>query len=66
MLHKTKFAFLQSISPGLVEDDIIASGTENEIIKLMPRLKADDVAKVVLFILACPENVLVSIFKVPL
>lgn len=45
-----------SISPGLVESDIVASDA-NELIKYMPRLKPEDVASAVIFAISQPEHV---------
>lgn len=53
--------YFQSISPGLVESDIIVSGSDNEILKFMPRLKPEDVAKAVLFVISTPDHVQVCI-----
>lgn len=55
------FSF-QNISPGLVENDILTtSGTDNnELVKFMPRLKPEDVAKAIIFIISNPSDVLVS------
>lgn len=48
---------LQSISPGLVEQDIITSCTDNELVTLMPKLKPEDVANSVLYCITLPEHV---------
>ena len=47
----------QSISPGLVEQDIIASCSDNELVSLMPKLKPEDVANCVLYCITLPEHV---------
>lgn len=55
---KVNFIFiLQSISPGLVEQDIIVSCTENELVQLMPKLKPEDVANAVQYVITLPEHV---------
>ncbi|XP_058128602.1 farnesol dehydrogenase-like [Anopheles ziemanni] len=48
-----------SISPGLVEGDILStvSSNENEIVKYMPKLKPEDVAEAVLYAITTPDNV---------
>ncbi|KAG5672099.1 hypothetical protein PVAND_002254 [Polypedilum vanderplanki] len=46
-----------SISPGLVESDIIHANAHDEILKLMPALKPDDVAGAVIFALGAKEGV---------
>lgn len=46
----------QSISPGLVDTDIV-SNSDNDIINYMPRLKPQDVSRAVLFAITNPENV---------
>uniref|UniRef100_A0A182IVL1 Dehydrogenase n=1 Tax=Anopheles atroparvus TaxID=41427 RepID=A0A182IVL1_ANOAO len=48
-----------SISPGLVEGDILStvSANENEIVKYMPKLKPEDVAEAVLYAITTPDNV---------
>lgn len=52
----------QNISPGLVENDILTTheSDNNELVKYMPRLKPEDVAKAVIFAITTPQNVLVS------
>lgn len=60
-LEKKYKNYFQSISPGLVESDNIVSGSDNEILKFMPRLKPEDVAKVVLFVISTPDHVQVFI-----
>lgn len=54
---------MQNISPGLVENDILTThGTDNnELVKYMPRLKPEDVAKAVIFAITAGPDVLVSI-----
>ncbi|XP_052872789.1 farnesol dehydrogenase-like [Anopheles cruzii] len=51
-----------SISPGLVEGDILStvSSNENEIVKYMPKLKPEDVAEAVLYAITTPENVQIN------
>ena len=58
------FFISQSISPGLVEDDIVDNVTksENEFIKFMPKLKPDDVAQAIIFCITQPEHVQVSLY----
>lgn len=53
---------MQNISPGLVENDILTThGTDdNELVKYMPRLKPEDVAKAVIFAITASADVLVS------
>ncbi|XP_040167104.1 farnesol dehydrogenase-like isoform X1 [Anopheles arabiensis] len=48
-----------SISPGLVEGDILSTNTskDNEIVNYMPKLKPEDVAEAVLYAITTPENV---------
>lgn len=48
-----------SISPGLVEDDIVANYTanENDLVKYMPKLKPEDVAEAVLYAITTPDHV---------
>lgn len=53
---------LQSISPGLTEQDIVASGSDNELVALMPKLKPEDVYSAVMFVITQPENVQVFVF----
>lgn len=54
----------QSISPGLVESENIASGSDNEMLKFMPRLKPEDVAKAVLFAISTPDHVQVILILI--
>lgn len=63
MLSETKtwnFS-LQNISPGLVENDILTTaGTDNnELVKYMPRLKPEEVAKAIIFVITTSADVLV-------
>lgn len=60
-LRHRQIKYFQSISPGLVESDNIVSGSDNEILKFMPRLKPEDVAKAVLFAISTPDHVQVFI-----
>jgi NADP+-dependent farnesol dehydrogenase len=48
---------ITSISPGLVDSDIICSDADNEILKLMPTLHPKDVASAVLYAISVPEDV---------
>jgi NADP+-dependent farnesol dehydrogenase len=48
---------LQSISPGLCEQDIITSCTDNELVALMPKLKPEDIANTVLFCITLPDTI---------
>ncbi|XP_055628702.1 farnesol dehydrogenase-like [Toxorhynchites rutilus septentrionalis] len=50
---------VSSISPGLVEGDLVASHTtnENEIVKYMPKLKPEDVAEALLYAITTPDHV---------
>lgn len=53
---------MKNISPGLVENDILTTdGSDNELVKYMPRLKPEDVAKAVIFAITASEQVLVSV-----
>lgn len=58
--------WIQNISPGLVENDILTTnGTDdNELVKYMPRLKPEDVAQAVIFAITAPQHVLVSIMTI--
>ncbi|XP_031626811.1 farnesol dehydrogenase-like [Contarinia nasturtii] len=51
-----------NISPGLVENDILTTheGDNNELVKYMPRLKGEDVAKAVVFAITTPQHVLIQ------
>lgn len=62
MIYLESQTKVTSISPGLVENDILTTDgcDNNEIVKYMPRLKPADVAKAVSFIISMPDNVLVS------
>lgn len=53
---------MQNISPGLVENDILTTaGSDNsELVKYMPRLKPETVAKAVVFAITAGEDVLVN------
>uniref|UniRef100_A0A182Q6Z3 Dehydrogenase n=1 Tax=Anopheles farauti TaxID=69004 RepID=A0A182Q6Z3_9DIPT len=48
-----------SISPGLVEGDIVSTSStkDNDIVNYMPKLKPEDVAEAVLYAITTPENV---------
>ncbi|KAL1374586.1 hypothetical protein pipiens_004867 [Culex pipiens pipiens] len=50
---------VSSISPGLVEGDIVATHTinENDLVKYMPKLKPEDVAEAVLYVITTPDHV---------
>ncbi|CAO1439256.1 unnamed protein product [Diamesa tonsa] len=48
---------ISSISPGLVEQDIITSLTDNELVGLMPKLKPEDVASAVMYAICTPDHV---------
>lgn len=52
--------YLQNLSPGLVENDILTAGSDNDLVNLMPRLAGSQVAKALMFAISTPENVLVS------
>lgn len=47
---------ISCVSPGLVENDGLAQ-SEHELLKLMPKLKPEDVSKAVLYAISVPENV---------
>lgn len=51
------FFFEQSISPGLVEQDIVTCCTDNELVQLMPKLKPEDVANALLYVITLPDHV---------
>lgn len=53
---------LQSLSPGLVKNDIITYKSTHDIIKLMPHLDPVHVANALMYIITTPDNVLVSFF----
>lgn len=55
---------MQNISPGLVENDILTThgSDNNELVKYMPRLKPEDVAKAIIFAITAAPDVLVSFF----
>ena len=48
---------LQSISPGLCDQDIITSCTDNELVGLMPKMKPDDVANSVIYCITLPDSI---------
>lgn len=52
--------FPQSLSPGLVSNDIITYKSTHDIIKLMPHLDAVHVANALMYIMTTPDHVLVS------
>lgn len=45
------YCFLQSISPGLVEDDILIQLKPHDLVKYMPKLTSRDIADAVKFII---------------
>ncbi|CAD7092019.1 unnamed protein product [Hermetia illucens] len=49
-----------NLSPGLVENDILTAGSDNDLVNLMPRLAGSQVAKALMFAISTPENVLVQ------
>lgn len=50
---------VSSISPGLVDGDIVAHYTEseNDLVKYMPKLKPEDVAEAVIYAITTPDHV---------
>ncbi|XP_055377840.1 farnesol dehydrogenase-like [Condylostylus longicornis] len=53
-------AKVMNISPGLVQNDILSTGGDNDLVKLMPTLDPVEVARAVMFAMCTPENVLVQ------
>ncbi|KAJ6636260.1 Farnesol dehydrogenase [Pseudolycoriella hygida] len=53
---------ITNISPGLVENDILttAGSDNNELVKYMPRLKPESVAKAVVFAITADQDVLIQ------
>uniref|UniRef100_A0A336MFC7 CSON011368 protein n=1 Tax=Culicoides sonorensis TaxID=179676 RepID=A0A336MFC7_CULSO len=51
-------ATMSSVSPGLTDTDFLAQpGSGNEIVKYMPRLKPEDVAEAVIYIITRPKHI---------
>lgn len=40
-----------------MQEEIVAGDTKNELVKLMPRLKPEDVAQALIYIICTPEHV---------
>lgn len=49
---------MQSISPGMVETDMI-NGMDPDLVSQLPKLKIGDVADAVLYAISTPQHVLV-------
>lgn len=49
--------FFQSISPGLVDTELLTKATDHEMVKFMPKLQPEDVADALKYIITRPQNV---------
>ena len=55
---------MQTISPGVVDTDILPSEILSVVKQFMPMLKSQDVAEAVVWALSTPPNVQVNIVKI--
>lgn len=63
MLNKYKyFIYFQSISPGLVDTELLNKAIDHEMVKFMPKLQPEDVADALKYILTRPLHVQVCFF----
>jgi NADP+-dependent farnesol dehydrogenase len=56
LFHSTQIK-VTNVSPGLTETDIVATGSDNELIQLMPKLKPEHVANAVIWAICQPAEV---------